>query len=189
MWLLKRHSRGFYLCFVLLLALAVGGSALTYADSGTASTRIKGGSLTESHATNHVKLKLSKKMSMASYTLPITIKDARGSGKGWNLMITSTTFQLEDNNKYLPANASRIVGVSIACGAKSTCLSPVNSISYPLIVPAGVKPPTPVKFFDAALYSGMGRFQLTMMVNVNIPQNTQAGTYTSTLTLSIANGP
>src|SRR5712692_5854974 len=109
MRLLKNRSTGFYLCFVLLLSLAISTYANTYADSGSASVAVKAGSLTESNATNQVNLKLSKTIHLASYTLPITVIDARGSGSGWNLSITSTRFKRINANKdQLPANASSI---------------------------------------------------------------------------------
>src|SRR5712691_8233020 len=107
MWLLKNRSRGLYLCFVLLLAMVAGSSAITYADSGTAKFAVKAGSLTESNATNGVSLLINKQMRLASYTLPITVTDARGSGKGWKLSITSTRFMSNDKDKdLLPSNAS-----------------------------------------------------------------------------------
>jgi hypothetical protein len=193
MRLLKKRFSGFYLCFVLLLALAIGGSAITYADSGTATATIKAGSLTESNATNQVSLQLNKNVQLASYTLPITVTDARGSGGGWNLTITSTTFTItkdkNGNKDRLPSNASRIVTTAVSCNINSTCTKPINSISYPLGVPAGKTPPPPVKFFNATLGSGLGKLLLMMMVNVNIPANTEAGIYTSTIILTIANGP
>lgn len=190
MRLLKEGSRGFYLCIVLLLALAIGGSAITYADSGPATVAVKAGSLTESNATNNVSLKVSKKVTLISYVLPIAVTDARGSGGGWNLSITSTTFKITNDNKdLLPTNASRIASMSASCNANSTCTLPINSISYPLGVPAGKTPPPAVKFFAAAVGSGLGKFLLAMMVNVSIPAHTEAGTYSSTITLAIANGP
>ena len=189
MWLLKNRSRGFYLCFVLLLALAMGSSVAVYADSGTATVAIKGGGLTESNATNQVRLQLNKQTRLASYTLPITAIDARGSGGGWNLSITSTRFTITKNKVQLPANASSITGVSVSCDAHATCTNPMNSISYPLVVPAGSTPPAPVKFFNAAVHSGLGKFFLSMMVNVTIPANTTPGTYTSTIILTIVRGP
>jgi len=189
MWLLKNRSRGLYLCFVLLLAMVVGGSAITYADSGTAKFVVKAGSLTESNATNQVSLSVSKNMQLAKYSLPITVTDARGSGSGWKLSITSTQFLSSNNKDQLPTNASQITQVSKSCSKRSTCTLPINSISYPLLVPADTKPPPPVKFFNAAVSSGLGVFGLTMMVNVTIPAGAKAGTYTSTIFLAIANGP
>jgi hypothetical protein len=190
MWLLKNRSRGIYLCFVLLLVMVVGGSAIAYADSGKAKVAVKGGSLTESNATNQVSLSVSKNMQLAKYSLPITVTDARGSGSGWKLSITSTQF-LSSNNKgdQLPSNASQITGVSRSCSVHSTCTLPINSVSYPLLVPADTKPPSPVKFFNAAVSSGLGVFGLTMMVNVTIPASAKAGTYTSTIFIAVANGP
>ena len=187
MRLLKNRSRGFYLGFVLLFALTLGGSAIAYADSGTATATVKAGSLTFSNATNQVRLQVQKKVHLVSYTLPITVIDARGSGSGWHLSITSTSFS--SSNGQLPNNASSIRGVSASCGTHSTCTNPMNSISYPLVIPADRTPPPPVKFFNATVRSGLGKFNLVMMVNVTISSSAKSGTYTSTIFLTIANGP
>lgn len=194
MWLIKNRSRGFYLCFVLLLILVTGGSAIAYADSGTATIAIHSGPLTEANANNQVSLQVKKKIRQVSYLLPVTVTDARGSGNGWKLLITSTTFTMTSMDKdkkkdKLPANASYIVGVSVSCSAQSTCTNPVNKVTYPLLLPAGNPPPPPIKFFDAAKHSGLGQFGLSMMVNVTIPPGTEPGTYTTTVTIAIANGP
>src|ERR1700692_1801457 len=125
MRLLKNRSRGFSLCFVLLLAIVIVSSATAYADSGTANVAVKGGSLTESNSRNHVSLQLNKKMRLASYNLPITVTHARGSGKGWKLSITSTQFTFVDKDKdTLPSNASQITQVSLSCSTNSTCTLP-----------------------------------------------------------------
>jgi hypothetical protein len=189
MRLFKKRSRGFYLCFILLLALAISGSAITYADSGPNTATLKAGSLFLSNPSNQVSLNLNGKNKVVSYTLPITVVDARGSGNGWNLSITSTRFSTSDSKGKLPATASAITGMGVTCNAHSTCKKPTNSISYPVGVPAGNPPPSPVKFFNAGVRTGLGQFLLSMMVNVTIPGDAEAGTYTSTITLAIANGP
>lgn len=194
MWLLKKRTRGFYLCFILLLALAIGGYAVAYADSGTATVGVHSGPLTEANAKNQVSVQVKKKIRQISYLLPIMVIDARGSGNGWKLLITSTTFKMtsadKDNKKdKLPTNASSIVGVSVSCSPQSTCTSPINKVTYPLLMPAGNPPPPPVKFFNAAANSGLGKFGLSMMVNVTIPPSTEPGTYTTTITIAITNGP
>src|SRR5260370_34123880 len=119
-------------------------------------------------------------MQLAKYSLSITVTDARGSGSGWKLSITSTQFLSSNNKNQLPTNASQITGVSRSCSVHSTCTLPTNSVSYPLVIPADTKPPAPVKFFNAAVSSGLGVFSLTMMVNVTIPATAKVGTYTST---------
>ena len=189
MRLLKKRSVAFYLCFVLMLALAPGSSAIVYADSGPATVTVNAGSLTLSNPSNQVSLNLNGKDKLVSYTLPITVADARGSGNGWNLSITSSRFSTSNGKGKLPANASTITGMGVSCNAHSTCTKPTNSISYPLGVPAGNPPPSPVKFFNAGVRTGLGRFLLSMMVNVTIPGDAEAGTYTSTITVAIVSGP
>lgn len=192
MRLLKYHARRFYLSLALLLILVIAGSATAYADSGTATVAVKGGSLTESNATNQISLQLNKKVHLASYALPITVIDARGSGGGWNLMITSTIFRHGNRNKdpdQLSTTASSVASVGASCGTYSTCTVPASSISYPLVIPAASKLPPPVKFFNAAQHTGLGKFILTMMVNVQVPKNVEAGIYTCTIVISVANGP
>ena len=42
------------------------------------------------------------------------------------------------------------------------------------------------KFFNAALNTGLGKLDITPTINVAIPGNAYAGTYTSTVTLAAA---
>ncbi len=53
----------------------------------------------------------------------------------------------------------------------------------------GCDPPTAVKFFNAAASTGMGKFTNTPTIAVFVPQSSFAGTYTSTLTISVVSGP
>jgi hypothetical protein len=56
-------------------------------------------------------------------------------------------------------------------------------------VPAGGTAPTAVKFFNTTANNGMGKFTVTPTFGVTVPQNAFAGTYTSTVTLSVVTGP
>ena len=125
-----------------------------------------------------------------TYTAALTAKDtSSGTSAGWNLTITSTEFTTGGTTpRTLATNASSVTSVASAC-AGGTCVNPVNSITYPLTVPAGSTPPTAVKFFNAAANTGQGTFSVTPTVRVTVPQNSYAGTYTSTLTLAIVSGP
>jgi WxL domain surface cell wall-binding len=127
--------------------------------------------------------------STPTYTVPLTIQDTRGTGAGWNATITSTQFTTGGGTpSTLATNASTLTGVISAC-ATGTCTNPTNSVTYPLAVPAGATAPTAVKFFNAAANTGMGKFTNTPTIAVFVPQNSVAGTYTSTLTISIVSGP
>jgi hypothetical protein len=124
----------------------------------------------------------------APYTLPVTVTDTRGTGAGWNLTITSTQFKTGAPVTRLAANASTMSASSSKC-AVGSCTNPVNTVTYPLAVPAGIVAPAPVKFFNAALASGLGTFTVTPAISVAVPANSLKGTYTSTITLAIATGP
>jgi hypothetical protein len=118
-------------------------------------------------------------------------KDQTGSGSGWNLTITSTTFSTGGGSPQTLSNtASEVKGVTSACARGTCCTNPTNSVSYPLTLPAGSAiPATPVKLFNAAVGTGLGDFTVTPTVGVTIPANAYAGTYTSTITLAVASAP
>jgi hypothetical protein len=58
-----------------------------------------------------------------------------------------------------------------------------------LTVPAAATAPTAVKLFNAAASTGLGRFTITPSINVTIPGNSYAGSYSSTLTIAAVSGP
>lgn len=127
--------------------------------------------------------------STRSYTVPLTVQDTRGSGAGWNLTVTSTTFSTGGGSpRALATNASSLTGVTTACAA-GTCTNPSNAQTYPVAMPAASTAPTAVKFFNTTADNGMGRFTVTPTVAVAVPQNAFAGTYSSTVTLSVVTGP
>jgi WxL domain surface cell wall-binding len=185
-------ARGRLILAGLMLALvacavAAGASADTGLVTGTVTARTLSQSTS---ATPSFSVTLNGTDQTASYTLPITVTDSRGSGAGWNLTVTSTQFTTGGGSpNTLSTSASTISAASATCNTGSSCTNPTNSVSYPLGLPAGATPPTAVKFFNAALTTGLGKFTLTPTVQVSVPANTYAGTYTSTVTLAIVSGP
>lgn len=119
----------------------------------------------------------------------ISVNDPTGTGAGWNLQITSTTFSTGGATpKTLSTSASSITGVNAVCDA-GTCTAPTNDVTYPLTVPADATAPSAATFFSAAADSGMGDFTVTPTFSVDIPANTYAGDYSSTVTITSATGP
>ncbi len=167
---------------LVLAAVAVAGTV-------TATATVTGaGSLSLSHGTTaSISDTLDGSDQSVNYTLPLTMNDLRGSGAGWNLTMTSTTFT--NGTQTLATTASSIASAAVACTAGGTCTNPTNSISYPLTVPAAATAPAAVKVFNAAANTGMGRFTITPSINVSIPGNSYAGTYNSTLTIAAVSGP
>jgi hypothetical protein len=123
-----------------------------------------------------------------TYTLPLSVIDTTGTSAGWNLTITSTQFTSGAPVHTLATSTSTIQSVAVVCTA-AACVTPVNSLTYALAIPAGPGPPAPVQFFDSALGTGMGTFTLTPSIQVAIPASSFAGSYTSIVTVTIASGP
>jgi hypothetical protein len=173
-----------------LVALATVAIASADAANVTATATVNAGSLTmTSSAAPSTSVTLNGTDQTPTYTMPMTAKDETGSGTGWNLTITSTQFSTGGGSPHtLSTSASTITGVTSSC-AQGTCTNPTNSVGYPLGVPAGATPPTAVKSFDSAANTGMGDFTVTPTVQVAIPANAYAGTYTSTVTLAVVSGP
>lgn len=190
MLVLKRFAIALCLSFLLLLIFTPNISSIAFADSTTGTATVNAGTLTEANATVPApSATLNGTDQTVNYTLAITVIDATGSGSGWNLTITSTTFTTSAPVHTLATSASSLTGVTAVCFASTTCTDPTNAITYPVAVPAGGSAPTAVKFFNAAANSGMGKFTITPTINISLPANTYAGTYTSTITLAVVNGP
>lgn len=174
----------------VVAGIALAAVTVASAANVTATATVTAGTLSLStSATPSVASTLDGTDQTPNYTLPMTVLDATGSGTGWNVTITSTTFTTGGGSPHLlSTTASNATGVSSSC-ATGTCTNPTNSITYPLGVPAGSTAPTAVKLFNAAANSGMGKFTITPTISVSIPANTYAGTYTSTVTVAVVSGP
>lgn len=116
-----------------------------------------------------------------SWSALLGVVDARGTGAGWNLTMSSTGFS--DGSGHTLA-AGTVTGVSAACHAGSSCTAATNAIGYPIGLST-----TAAKFFNASANTGMGKVDVTPSVSVLIPGNAFAGTYSATVTLAAVSGP
>ena len=193
-----RFTRSLSILFgtLFMMALAILSSTAAFADSPSGSTIVNGaGSVTEAATAPTIpSVTLNGLDQTVSYTLPITVVDATGTGNGWNLTITSTAFSTGGESPHtLADDASRITSVSSACAVSGTTCTDTNdnSVSYPLALPAGATAPTAVKFFSTAADSGMGKFTITPTVSLAVPANVYASNsgYSSTITVAVVSGP
>ena len=184
---MKRYLRA-TLGAALVLALGMPGAALA-ADTSTSGDVIGSTLDFSAPGTAHwdAGVTLNGTDQAATFSVPTTVNDKRGTGVGWNLTITSTQFT-KAGGKTLPATAATMTGVTSSCAA-GTCTNPANAVSYGLPVPADALAPDPVKFFNSAADTGMGQFTVTPSIDVSVPANSYAGTYTSTVTLAATSGP
>ena|SRR5438270_13953438 len=191
MLVFKHRDAGLCLSFVLMMAFAMSSSAIAFADSTTGTITITSGTLMETGAAAPaLRLTTNGIAQTAPYALAMTTTDATGSGSGWNLTITSTTFITDDATPHtLSTSASLLTGVTAACVANTTCTNPTNAITYPVAVPAAATAPPAVKFFNASANTGMGKFSVTPMISISLPAGMYVGVYSSIVTLGIVSGP
>lgn len=123
-------------------------------------------------------------------TQALDIGDATGSGNGWDVTATSTTFSCCAGGHTLSTGATTIQSTpGVACDASSTCTTATNTITYPYTLPAAGVAPTATKIFNASANTGLGNQTVTVGWQLAVPSSTFAGTYSSTWTLSLASGP
>jgi hypothetical protein len=181
-------QRMFTLIGIGLAALILVSAAVAGTITATATVTGAGSIALSNGATASISDTLDGTDQTVSYTVPLNITDARGSGAGWNLTLTSTTFT-DASSHTLATSASTVASVAMACVGGNSCTSATNAITYPVTVPAAVSAPAAVKVFNAAANTGMGKLTVTPTINVAIPGNSYAGTYTSTLTVAAVSGP
>jgi WxL domain surface cell wall-binding len=124
-------------------------------------------------------------------TQALDVGDATGSGTGWNITATSTTFTTGGGTPHLlSTSATSLTGAPTdVCDASATCTLATNSVTYPYTLPAAATAPTATKMFNAAANTGLGNQTVTPTWRLSVPANTLAGTYTSTWTISLVSGP
>ena len=123
-----------------------------------------------------------------STTQAFDVGDATGSGVGWNITATSTTFT--SGSHTLATGATTVqTAPTDACDNGATCTLATNGTTYPYSLPAAATAPTATKLVDTAAATGMGDQTVTPTWKLVVPGNTFAGTYSSIWTLSLVSGP
>ena len=167
---------------VAAVALVAATAALAGTLTATATVTGTSGVSLNLPASSSVSTTLDGSDQNVSYAPVLGVVDARGSGAGWNLTISATDFSDGSGHTLAPGT---VTAVSQACHSGSSCTAASSSgIGYPLTISG-----TAAKVFNAAANSGLGKVDVTPTVQVAIPGNAYAGTYTSTLTLAAATGP
>jgi len=177
-----KRQRLYIISAVLVVALVAAATAVAGTLTATATVAGTAGVSLNLPANPSLSDTLDGTDQTVSYAPLLGVVDARGSGAGWNLQISATAFS--DGAGHSLA-AGTVSAAAQACSAGSSCTAAVNSgITLPLTVST-----TAAKFFNAALNSGLGKLDVTPTVQVLVPGNSYAGTYTSTVTLAATTGP
>jgi hypothetical protein len=116
------------------------------------------------------------------------VSDNTGSAAGWNITATSTTWTAGANTLSLTGTTD--LSASGACDVAAACTIGTNApLTYPVTIPAATVAPTAVKIQTAAAGTGIAPQTWTHSMQLAIPANAKAGTYTSTWTYSLTSAP
>ncbi|MHB8643746.1 MAG: hypothetical protein ACYDA3_12775 [Gaiellaceae bacterium] len=113
------------------------------------------------------------------FSFTMTVAGANNSG--WNITASATTFTASGHSLGLPTLTSIPAGACTGGG----CSNAVNlTTSYPIALTG-----TAQKIFSDQAGSGKGTIPLTANLTIGVGGNAFAGSYASTLTLTIVSGP
>jgi len=178
------------LIIAALLAGGVLGTTALPAVATTATATITGGTLgfVSAPAATGFNVSLTGKDLVATSTQTFDVGDATGSGAGWNVTATSTTFTA-GSHSLAPTSVTVPAVPTVACDSGASCTTATNGVSYPYSLPAGATAPTATKVYSAAANTGLGNQTVTLAFQLAIPASTFAGSYSSTWTYSLVTGP
>jgi hypothetical protein len=134
------------------------------------------------------------------------VNDATGSGAGWNVTVSATTFTSVSpaatlvNTGTFSTNGSITSAVLTtaptgACTTGVTCTPPTNTTTYPVAITTAATTPTPFKIYDTSAATGLGSITIGLPGAaavgwwVAVPANAVPATYTSTITLEVLTAP
>jgi hypothetical protein len=108
----------------------------------------------------------------------VDIRDARGTGGGWSLIVQAGDFAArDDENRVIDAAGLRVKAAPVTTVAGNA--APVGF---------GGTLDQPLKILEARPDTGMGRFQTEPSIALQVPADVLAGAYDATLTLTLISG-
>ncbi|WP_078550282.1 WxL domain-containing protein [Litchfieldia alkalitelluris] len=157
-------------------------------SSFAANSSITGGSLSMTQPTvdNFAAVTLNGQIQTTTASLgAFTVTDATGTGSGWQLNVKASQFTDSVKGLTLPTNSLDIALPTVTAQAGASDVSTLTKAS------GKVDNATGVKILSAALNGGMGAYDVsanTLTLNLQ-PKDVKAGTYTSTVSVTVTTGP
>ena len=132
----------------------------------------------------------------------LTVNDSSGTGSGWDVTVSATTFSsgshaLPDTGRLeFNGNTSSLTGATPSAACVGSCVLPVDTTTYPVSIDTAASSPDAFTIYDASAGTGTGVVTLggasaTHPIGwwIQVPGSAYAGSYTSTLTLTLVSGP
>ncbi|MDO9356362.1 MAG: WxL domain-containing protein [Solirubrobacteraceae bacterium] len=189
--MLPNLRRGALLALAPLALIPIALPSAANAATAAATETVTGGSLTfingSPSAVSFPSIALNGTDQTASQTQLLDISDARGTGAGWNITATSTSFS--NGSVSLQGSTQITTAPAVACDAGIACVTPTNSVTYPYTLPSGATAPLATKMYNAATSTGTGALTVTPTWRLLVPATSAVGTYSSSWTMSLISGP
>lgn len=195
---MKKTRRGAVVLLSSLIALAVTAS-VAQADDTTVT--VTGGSLTLGSISTGdfggVTLNGAAQTTTATMD-PFTVTDPRGTGVGWNVTVSASSFKEYASGSYVESGktlgASRFTMAQAAASkvdATSSGLPSMTAGTYTLDADSNSDGTSEaVKIASAATNDGMGSYTVTPgQLGLSLPANVFAKTYRSDVTVTLSTGP
>jgi hypothetical protein len=118
----------------------------------------------------------------------LDVMDRTGSGFGWNVSLTTTTFTtsgLDSPVRVLADNSVSDLGASGACDVSEDCVLADNLAGSVVNIPAADTAPDPVVILSAGSDTGMSDQTWTHSMQLALPGDAHAGNYSSTWTYTV----
>jgi hypothetical protein len=133
-----------------------------------------------------------------------TVNDATGSGAGWHVTTSATTFT--NGAATFPNTGSFVTNGSVGSISATTsptatcvggsCTLPTNTTTYPVAITTAAVTPTPSTIYDTSASTGLGQILIGGSAQpnpvgwwVNVPASAISGSYISTITMAVISGP
>lgn len=123
-------------------------------------------------------------------TMTLTADDSTGSGLGWNVTVLSSAFAYTGANlgTAIPAANFSLTSAAAPVMTAGQAVDVVGGPKVPVVSPVGTLD-SARKTVQANVFFGQGTYTQALGVSLSIPAQSRAGTYTGTLTVTIAAAP
>lgn len=174
----------------ITMLLSVMGTSTAFAATETTVTGTTDATITGFTAANFTAITLDGTTKTTNSTVTdMTLIDARGTGAGWsvNLGATTVTNATAANGTLntLPVASLVLGAVTIAAVGDSSPVVDIATITGTIDTAGGVK------ILNADINEGMGTYTVSIapMTLTLLPKDAKAGTYSSTITMTLSQGP
>jgi hypothetical protein len=123
-------------------------------------------------------------------TMTLNVDDASGTGAGWNVTIQTSSFVYSgaNNGANIPAANLSLTSAAAPAMTAGQAVDATNGPKVPASSPIGTLD-SARKVIQANADYGLGTYTQALGVSLSVPAQSRAGTYTGTLTTTIAAAP